>query len=124
MVAESQIFANQQNAQKSAGPRACQAVISPEIDAKFGLNYAKQSQFWKSPNERKTLWKKGLRKRTAPRTSQKQTQTKPISDYLCVFELAVYNLVLRDGNVMHSMPNGRNFDGEYMKWQMHQKQMR
>ncbi len=44
-----------------------------------------------------------------------QTQTKPISDYPCVFELAVYNLVLRDGNVMHSMPNGRNFDGEFTK---------
>jgi len=28
----------------------------------------------------------------------KQTQTKPISDYPCIFELAVYNLVLRDGN--------------------------
>jgi len=29
-------------------------------------------------------------------------------DYPCVFELAVYNLVVRDGN-------GRNFYGEYMK---------
>jgi len=45
-----------------------------------------------------------------------QTQTKPISDYPCVFELALYNLVLRYGN-------GRNFDGEYMKCQMHQEQM-
>ncbi|MFH1883930.1 MAG: hypothetical protein ABIL62_14630 [Planctomycetota bacterium] len=52
-----------------------------------------------------------------PNSNPIQTQTKPIFDYPCVFELAVYNLVLRDGNVMHSMPNGRNFDGEYMKWQ-------
>jgi len=61
----------------------------------------------------------------------KQTQTKPISevpilqyvakwgpcDYPCVFESAVYNLVLRDGNVI-------SFDGEYMKWQKHRKQTR
>jgi len=46
------------------------------------------------------------------------------SDYPCVFELAVYNLVLRNGNVMHRMPNGRNFNGEYIKWQMHRRQMR
>jgi len=59
-----------------------------------------------------------------PNTKPIQTQTNPISEYPCVFELAVYNLVLRDGNVMHSMPDGRNFDGEYMKWQMRQKQMR
>jgi len=52
-----------------------------------------------------------------PNTKPIQTQTKPISNYPCVFELAVYNLVLRYGNVMQSMPNGRNFDGEYMKWQ-------
>jgi len=38
------------------------------------------------------------------------------SDYPCVFELAAYNLVLRDGNI-------RDFDGEYVKWQMHQRQM-
>ena len=47
----------------------------------------------------------------------KQTQLKPISDYPCIFELALYNLVLRDGN-------GRNFNGEFTKWQMHRKQMR
>ena len=51
-----------------------------------------------------------------PNTKPIQTQTKPISDYPCVFELAVYNLALRCGNVMHNMPNGRNFNGEYMKW--------
>ena len=55
---------------------------------------------------------------------KKQTQTNPISDYPCVFEWLLYNLVLRDGNIMHSMPNGRNFDGEYVKWQMHLKPMR
>jgi hypothetical protein len=38
------------------------------------------------------------------------------SDYPCVFELAAYNLVLRDGNI-------RDFDGEYVKWQMHPKPM-
>jgi len=46
------------------------------------------------------------------------------SEYPCVFELAVYNLVVRDGN-------GRNFYGEFIKWQMdstgspqeHRKQM-
>ena len=57
-----------------------------------------------------------------PNSNPIQSQSKPISDYPCVFELAEYNLVFRDGNVMHSMPNGRNFDGEYVKWQMHRKQ--
>ena len=47
---------------------------------------------------------------------EKLCKTKPISDYPCVFELAVYNLLLRDGNL-------RNFDGEFTKWQKHQKQM-
>jgi len=37
------------------------------------------------------------------------------SDYPCVVELAGYNLVLHKGNIMHSMPNGRDFDGEYVK---------
>jgi len=64
----------------------------------FRKNKPKQSQFQKSPNEHKPLWKKGLRKRIARSVPQKQTQTKPISDYPCVFESAVYNLVLRDGN--------------------------
>jgi len=72
-------------------------------------------------NENKFNWTLG----------EKQTQsfdpaqdgTKPISDYHCVFQLAVYNLVLSNGNVMHIMPNGRNFYGELTKWQMHQKQM-
>ena len=61
---------------------------------------------------------------TTLRLQKNKPKTKPIFDYPCVFELAVYNLVLRDDNVMHSMPNGRNFDGEYMKWQMHRKQTR
>ncbi len=47
---------------------------------------------------------------------KKQTQTNPISDYPCVFEWLLYNLVLRDDN-------GRNFNGEYVKWQMHRKPM-
>lgn len=62
-----------------------------------------------------------------PRTMNysKQTQTKPISDYLCVFELAVYNPFLRVGNVMHSTPDNRNFYGESIeKWQMHLRQTR
>jgi hypothetical protein len=60
----------------------------------------------------------------------KQTQTKPISrfpilqyvakwgpsDYPCVVELARYNLVLRDDNM-------KDFDGEYVKCQVHRKQM-
>ncbi len=54
---------------------------------------------------------------------ENKPNTNPISNYPCIFESAVYNLVLRDGNVMHSMPNGRNFNGEYMKWQMRQEQM-
>jgi hypothetical protein len=52
-----------------------------------------------------------------------QTQTKPtcselvepISNYPCIFELAAYNLVLRDGNLT-------NFNGEYIKWQKRQEQ--
>jgi hypothetical protein len=46
----------------------------------------------------------------------KQTQTKPISDYPCVVELARYNLVLRDDNM-------KDFDGEYVECQVHRKQM-
>ena len=61
----------------------------------------------------------GLVRLRSPQVAQDRS-----SDYPCLFELAVYNLVLHDGNVMHSMPNGRNFDGEYMKWQMHRRQMR
>ncbi len=38
------------------------------------------------------------------------------SDYPCVFELAGYNLVPRDGNI-------RDSDGEYVKWQKHRRQM-
>jgi hypothetical protein len=91
-------------------------MTEPEAQLKEH-DFKKQSQFHKTEDERKSLWKKGLRKMTAPRAPQKQAQTKPISDYPCVFESAVYNLVLRDDN-------GRNFDGEYMKWQKHQKQMR
>ena len=48
------------------------------------------------------------------------TKTKPNkanSDYPCVFELAEYNLVFRDGNIS-------DFDGEHVKWQMHPKPMR
>ncbi len=52
-----------------------------------------------------------------------KANSNPISDYPCVFELAVYNLVLQVGIVMHSMPKGRNFNGEYLKCQMHQEQM-
>jgi hypothetical protein len=54
---------------------------------------------------------------TAFRPKKNKPKTKPIFDYPCVFEWLLYNLVLRDGN-------RRNFDGEYMKWQMHRKQMR
>jgi hypothetical protein len=56
-------------------------------------------------------------KRWALRGEQKQSQSKPISDYPCVFELAGYNLVLRDGKM-------KDFDGEYVKWQVHLKPMR
>jgi len=98
------------------------------------INYAKQSQFLKTENEHKPLLKKGLRKKTVWPVLQKQTQTNPIcselvepispvpilqyvakwgsSGYSCVFELAVYNLILRDGNVMHSTPKSKNFYGE------------
>jgi len=63
-------------------------------------------------------------RKNKPNSNPIQTQSNPIFDSPCVFELAVYNLVLRNDNVMQSMPNGRNFDGEYLKWQMHRKQMR
>jgi len=45
----------------------------------------------------------------------KQSQSYPPSDYPCVFELAGYNLVLRNDNC-------RNFDGEGIKWQKHRRQ--
>ena len=75
-------------------------------------------------------------RRISSKRYSKQTQTKPISevpilqyvakwgpsDYPCVFELAGYNLVLRGCNLRHSMPNVRNLDGEYMKWQKPRKQ--
>ena len=48
---------------------------------------------WTANNER-------LRK-----TKPNKPNSNPISDYPCIFELAVYNLVLRDGNF-------RNFNGE------------
>jgi hypothetical protein len=87
--------------------------------------------FRKSPNECKLIYNEGLQKKrrfrspkNKPNSNPIQTQSNPISDYPCVFELAVYNLVLHNDNVMHSMPNGRIFDGENMKWQMHRKQMR
>ena len=57
----------------------------------FTINYAKQSQFPKSPNECKAIYNKGLQKKMtvsqSKRTNPIQTQTKPISDYPCVFEL-------------------------------------
>jgi len=48
---------------------------------------------------------------------ESRAKTKPIKanfDYHCVFELAGYNLVPRDGKI-------EDFDGEYVKWQMHPK---
>ena len=101
-------------------------TINNELVQSKASNYAKQSQFLKTENERNPLWKKGLRKKTIRPVLQKQTQTKPISPvpilqyvakwgssgYSCVFELAVYNLILRDSNVIHSTPKNRNFYGE------------
>ncbi len=75
-----------------------------------------------NPNEPKT---KPIKANKMPKQTQnepKQTQLKPIYDYPCIFELAVYNLVLRYDNLIHSIPNCRNFDGEYIKWQMRQEQ--
>jgi hypothetical protein len=46
----------------------------------------------------------------------KQTQSNPISDYPCVSKFAGYNLVFHNSN-------GRNFDGDYLKWQMYRRQM-
>ena len=77
-------------------------------------NYAKRTQFHSALNQRNPRWKKGLPKNPRPGLGKKQTQTKPISDYPCVVALAVYNLILRDGNV-------RNLDRKYSKWQMHQE---
>jgi len=71
--------------------------------------------FRNAQNERKRLYNKGLWQFSYFTAPKKQTQTNPIFDYPCVFEGLLYNLVFRDDN-------GRNFDGEYMKWQMHQKQ--
>ena len=45
-------------------------------------DYAKQTQFLKTENERNPLWKKGLRKKTIRPILQKQTQTKPICSEL------------------------------------------
>jgi hypothetical protein len=90
-------------------------VLTKDYDTKdtwsIGKNEPKTN-----PNEPKTNPIKA-------KTNPIQTQSKPISDYPCIFELAVYNLVFRYGNLMHSIPNGRNFDGEYIKWQMRQEQM-
>jgi hypothetical protein len=56
------------------------------------------------------------RAKTKPIKANPSTSSGQVSDYHCVFELAGYNLVLRDGNI-------RDFDGEHVKWQMHPKQM-
>jgi len=94
-----------------------------------GKNKPKQTQSQNRQNERNFVENNELRTKNYERR-KKQTQTNPIcselgpSDYPCIVELAVYNLVFRNGNVIHSMPNGRDFDGEYMKWQMHRKQTR
>ena len=72
--------------------------------------------FQNGKNECKLKYNKGLWQFSALRPPKKQTQTKPIFDYPCVFEWLLYNLVLNDGN-------RRYFNGEYVKWQMHQKQM-
>ena len=53
---------------------------------------------------------------TKVKNKPNQTQTKPIFNYPCVFQLAVYNPVLSDSNI-------RNFNGDFTKWQMHRKQM-
>jgi hypothetical protein len=45
-----------------------------------------------------------------------QTERKSISDYPCVFESAVYNLLFRQGKI-------RNSNGDFSRWQMHREQM-
>jgi len=66
-----------------------------------------------SPRSRRT---RRLMKNKAKQSQSFDFAQDRFFNYPCVFELAVYNLVLRNGNV-------GNFDGEYMKWQMHQKRM-
>ncbi len=72
--------------------------------------------FRNAQNERKPLCNKGLWQFPALRPQKNKPKTNPISNYPCIFEWLLYNLVFRDDN-------GRNFDGEYIKWQMHRKQM-
>jgi hypothetical protein len=66
-----------------------------------------------NPNEPKT--NPILADKTTIRT-QNEPNSNPISDYPCIFELAVYNLVFRGSNIT-------NFNGVYLKWQMHRKPM-
>ncbi len=92
-------------------------------------DYEKKDTWWSGKNKANSKPNKANSKPISPKTKPiqtqykpKQTQLKPIYDYPCIFELAVYNLVLRYGNLIHSIPNGRNFNGEYIKWQMRQEQ--
>jgi hypothetical protein len=51
-----------------------------------------------------------------PVAPKKQTQTKPIFVYPCLFIFTLYNLPEKNKSRF-------NFNGDYKKWQMHLKQM-
>jgi len=83
-----------------------------------------KANFRKAQMNVNSLITKDYRKKDDFAVQKNKANSNPISDYPCVFESAEYNLVLRDGNVMHSMPNGRDFNGDITKWQKHRKQTR
>jgi hypothetical protein len=51
--------------------------MSAQIESEFYYDYAKQTQFPKSPNECKLTYNKGLKKKRCFRSPKKQTQFKP-----------------------------------------------
>jgi hypothetical protein len=77
------------------------------------MNYEQMDTWSIRKNKPKT---KPIQTQYKPNTNPIQTQTNPISDYTCIFGLAVYNLVFRDRNLA-------NFYGDYLKWRMLLKPM-
>jgi hypothetical protein len=79
----------------------------------FTREYEQKDTWWSGKNKANS---NPIQSQYKANTKPIQTQTNPISNYSCVFELDLYNLVLSYGNLT-------NFYGEYVKWQMLRKQM-
>jgi len=74
-----------------------------------------QTQFKANSNPKQSQFKPKT-KPTCRGVAPGEAGSNPIFNYSCVFELDLYNLLLHNGNLTI-------FNGDFMKWQMHQKQM-